>query len=351
MLNYETPFTHDKASPIDSFSDEELQILIKGIDRTSDAIGATPQLGTLGKPPVYRLRPYELVVKFSRNDHGNEPYIMEYVRQHTHIPIPRVHRVLQDPSELGIWIVMDYIEGECLLTRWHALSWWQRLQIVFILRSYVQRLHRTPVPHPDVPGPFNETGQPLPCHGGHLDAVGPFPTYADLASWHDRMQISLLSRRRDTMRYPKFDTSYPLVLCHFDLHMRNIILDKDNRVWLVDWGYAGVYPSWFEYLPLASWANAPHSAYRLPRSFAIFASFITGDYYWYYKNYILPLILHLESCPQQLINNYFAKLDYDPVLYYPSDVARPPLSQRMMRGVLDIVYSGLSTVWSLCVGK
>jgi hypothetical protein len=30
--------------------------------------------------------------------------------------------------------------------------------------------------------------------------------------------------------------------------MRNILLDDDGMVWVFDWGWAGFYPAWFEYL-------------------------------------------------------------------------------------------------------
>lgn len=36
------------------------------------------------------------------------------------------------------------------------------------------------------------------------------------------------------------------VLVHKDISPRNIILDIAGRVWLLDWGHAGAYPSAFE---------------------------------------------------------------------------------------------------------
>ena len=39
-----------------------------------------------------------------------------------------------------------------------------------------------------------------------------------------------------------------LVFTHNDLNMRNILLDQDGQLWIVDWGWAGFYPMWFEYV-------------------------------------------------------------------------------------------------------
>jgi thiamine kinase-like enzyme len=37
-----------------------------------------------------------------------------------------------------------------------------------------------------------------------------------------------------------------LVMCHMDLHPRNVILDSQGNAWLIDWEYAGMYPPYFE---------------------------------------------------------------------------------------------------------
>jgi hypothetical protein len=47
-----------------------------------------------------------------------------------------------------------------------------------------------------------------------------------------------------------FDDSMPLVFTHQDLTMRNIILGKDGKIWLVDWGMSGFYPLWFEHVTM-----------------------------------------------------------------------------------------------------
>lgn len=41
-------------------------------------------------------------------------------------------------------------------------------------------------------------------------------------------------------------TNIPLVLCHLDRAERNILVDRDDQFYLLDWSSAGFYPRWFE---------------------------------------------------------------------------------------------------------
>jgi hypothetical protein len=52
-----------------------------------------------------------------------------------------------------------------------------------------------------------------------------------------------------------FDDSQPMVLTHGDLSLRNIMLGHDGKIWLVDWGFSGFYPPWFEYIAAMSAAE------------------------------------------------------------------------------------------------
>jgi len=35
-------------------------------------------------------------------------------------------------------------------------------------------------------------------------------------------------------------------MCHLDIHPRNLILDSQGKLWLLDWAFSGAYPSCFE---------------------------------------------------------------------------------------------------------
>lgn len=63
------------------------------------------------------------------------------------------------------------------------------------------------------------------------------------------------------LAHPKRDippTEATLVFTHHDLAPRNILLDSHGKIWLLDWDYAGFYPSYFEYASMQNFFM-PHS--------------------------------------------------------------------------------------------
>jgi thiamine kinase-like enzyme len=78
-----------------------------------------------------------------------------------------------------------------------------------------------------------------------LPADAPCPEFAALAP-------AVFARLDD----PRED----LVICHHDVHARNMILDADERLWLVDWEYAGLGDPLFDLASFASQADLPESA-------------------------------------------------------------------------------------------
>ena len=77
------------------------------------------QLWTL-QGGVIRVGP-NTMLKFGRNMRAAEAYTMDYVRQNTRIPIPRVHDVFQDNAG-KLYLLMDYINAPELQRLWARLS-------------------------------------------------------------------------------------------------------------------------------------------------------------------------------------------------------------------------------------
>ncbi|KAK0484051.1 hypothetical protein IW261DRAFT_1466424 [Armillaria novae-zelandiae] len=96
--------------------------------------------------------------------------------------------------------------------------------------------------------------------------------------WFGQCRCTLLAdlhmkyRSYNSHLYPMSDVSHPLVLCHMDLNMRNIIVDKGD-VWSIDWGLAGTFPSWLDYANLVAFACAARKEWRLPKSWLFFYVF------------------------------------------------------------------------------
>jgi aminoglycoside phosphotransferase (APT) family kinase protein len=217
----------------------------------------------------------DTLVKASWNfgDQHLEASTIEFVRTHTTIPIPRVRRRFEDEEALSI-IVMDYIPGERLDLIWPSLSLWSKLWVALTLRRYIRQLRQI---NSSVPGPLGDS--PRWC-GGLIFGIGvgsgPFPDYASLSAFYNRkldIAKKITYPDRHGNQIPSagpdtepFDDSRPLVFAHQDLTMRNVILGRDGRVWLVDWGLSGFYPPWFEYVSMVYAAErdgAPESWNRL----------------------------------------------------------------------------------------
>ncbi|KAI0833552.1 kinase-like domain-containing protein [Trametes gibbosa] len=186
-----------------------------------------------------------------------EAYAMEIVHHHTTIPVPRVRRVIVQKDGLSC-IFMDYIPGRQLVHVWPSLSLFGKLRVVFLLRRYIRQLRAVRHPRSVVPG------APLPgleaaaaetfVHGDVRPIRGPFRTYAEYAAfWNDRHRMGKMpnaTMEEASAVLEPFDDSEPLVLTHGDIHMWNILVGDDGRLWILDWGVAGFYPPWFEFVGL-----------------------------------------------------------------------------------------------------
>lgn len=95
-------------NPIDDLSDEEIIKSIDKIDQKKDWVGkaASPSLA----PAVYHLTSDTVAKPLWRSE--CEGFTMQYIAEHTDIPVPRLLRTVK--CVRSTWIVMKYIEGETL---------------------------------------------------------------------------------------------------------------------------------------------------------------------------------------------------------------------------------------------
>jgi aminoglycoside phosphotransferase (APT) family kinase protein len=180
-------------------------------------------------------------------DPYHEERALDFVRKHTSIPVPKVHRCIRLPT--SAYLVLEKIEGARLDKLWPSLSSSQRSEVVSTLRDYVHQLREASAYYPrrHIPGPIAKT--PQKCYGaGWLfgeDEYGPFISSKQFFdSIHTRFQI--------TAEHGRLDDSHPLVFTHGDLTMRNMIMGLDGKIWLLDWGWSGFYPLWLEYIAAMS---------------------------------------------------------------------------------------------------
>ena len=235
------------------------------------------------------------VIKWTHSKIENGTYMMSHVQKHTSIPIPTIHRHWRCPVSRRAYIAMDYIRGDTLETAWPSLSPEQQLWIGQTLRGYVEQLRAVPPPPgwSGAPGPFEQSNQPMPCPPMWIfseDGAGPFNSYADMTRWFDirrtRLLLHFYQHLKPSEELPDidmFDNAEPLVMSHGDLNMRNILLERDpisgqylNKVWLIDWDFAGFYPPAFEYSFMLG-------VQGLPQSWVNYVPLVAGPYQRQYE--------------------------------------------------------------------
>jgi hypothetical protein len=196
-----------------------------------------------------------------------EALALDLVRSQTSIPVPRMVKMFRTGVNLEgeAFCLMECIPGAAQLKfRWPTLSRWRKLKVILTMRDYLRQLRRVRSPaHAKTPGPLGPG--PQYCNGlqfgdpdqMRIDRSFKYDTSIDLAAMFARCRkrvIALQSRYGRTppaggiKPSPAAHRFEPLVFTHNDLNMRNILIDDDEKLWIVDWAWSGFYPPWFEYL-------------------------------------------------------------------------------------------------------
>ncbi|KAI6046770.1 kinase-like domain-containing protein [Pisolithus marmoratus] len=230
-----------------------------------------------------------IVAKFSQDTDEDaidapEANALQLVFAKTTIPVPRVHRVVK--GEWDFLIVMDYIKGQTLAQVWPTFSVWRKFSVAFTLRRYVRQLRRLKASPVTPPGPLSVQA-PLTCESPIFGQVqsrrGPFPSYSELSTFfNERCKMALDARgvpEDHPSRKTLFDDSEQLVLTHQDLNLRNIIVGKDGRLWIVDWAWSGYYPPWFEYVAMQRQAEDRRISGTDDKLWKTLIPFICGPYF------------------------------------------------------------------------
>ena len=170
---------------------------------------------------------------------------MLFIREHTSIPVPDVQLVFSRDNDR--YIVMDLIPGRCLQDHWGTLNDYDRASVLRQLKQYLDEMRSLPAP--TAPGPVDGSQ----CIGLFFRWCDPgfFSTYAELVEYMNHKlegrvhPIQVHSGREYVV--DRFSEAHPLVFTHQDISPRNLILDNDGKLWMIDWERAGWYPAYFEY--------------------------------------------------------------------------------------------------------
>lgn len=81
-------------------------------------------------------------------------------------------------------------------------------------------------------------------HGFLATGMRPFKTSSEILHYYREINNGF-----------RLNDSQPMVLTHNDLIMRNVIVGRDGKLWLVDWEWTGFYPPYFEQIAMMSTAE------------------------------------------------------------------------------------------------
>ena len=246
---------------------------------------------------IYKLK--YLVKKSLRHTHDRLPAeiaTLEFLNEHTTIPVPKVLAVLKADDGITTYLVMNYIPAPTLEQAWPNLTDTEKDDVTMQLRKHLDQLHALVPPSPTYFGGVN--GGPLPndlfCVPDHEESLykrqqrpgkAPLGYVPDRVSWRygkivpeyrfngpffsEEEWISALHARcfeyepkshRVMMKMMRrMFYGHRSVFSHGDIQFKNILLERvpeeeredehasPFRITLIDWEAAGFYPEFWDF--------------------------------------------------------------------------------------------------------
>jgi serine/threonine protein kinase len=197
------------------------------------------------------------VVKYGSNVFLAEGENMLFAKRSSTIPIPKLYALYTRDEGKSIvnYIVMEYIDGSSLTSKWPTLDATSKLDIARQLRNYFTELRQIPSPgYFGLPGkqPFQDTV----FYSGNDEQIkefsGPFDTEQQLLEAIVDIYRVTNPRVQKAEYYARI---LPLVFrgdksvfTHGDFQLKNILMKDDGTLTVIDWEAAGWYPSSWEYI-------------------------------------------------------------------------------------------------------
>ncbi|KAF5586979.1 kinase-like (PK-like) [Fusarium pseudoanthophilum] len=249
---YQDPRAFDNANefPLDerdisSLTDKELL----------SAYLMAPQLHDYGAVTVSRVSKNH-VIKGGPGVAKSEAENMKFAFETLQLPVPKVYRTFT--SEIpeypgmsttrlieGHFIVMDYAQGLSIDKTWQSFDTSTKEAVAQQVADVIEKMQSTILN--DMPvGPIGRAQDDKFQGPWFTDyGAGPFDTLKELEDWcNHKIDVGIMVKhlKPETQRFEFKD----IVLTHQDLALRNLVLDEDMKIWVIDWGCAGVYPKGFE---------------------------------------------------------------------------------------------------------
>ncbi|KAM0555137.1 hypothetical protein ACHAPJ_006488 [Fusarium lateritium] len=223
----------------------------------NDIESGEPLPNNPGSANLVRIRE-TFVMKYGSEVRPTEAHNMLYVAKHTSVALPKVYAIYQRKEEDSVvtYILMQHIQGKTLKDLWAELNKTRKTSFAKTLRTSFDQLRQ--LKHPGYFGDING-GPPLDdvftgTQGGLDDIRSSFMTEEELINSVIRI-YSLETGDRTAHKVQYYQHVLPTVLqskeapvfTHNDLQRKNIIVQNDGILVIVDWEYASWYPNYWEY--------------------------------------------------------------------------------------------------------
>lgn len=196
---------------------------------------------------IYRVTS-KLLLKVNRGVYGPEADNIRFIRNNTTIPVPRV--VASARGHGKSFMLMTCIPGEELEAAWPKLNQSQRDSVVQQLRGFVDELRQLKPPSSLPPGAVCSLKNE-PMHESRVASVTPFGPFANEDSFN-RGLLHVIKRfvyqgKIDDI-YSRMRADHQIVFTHGDFAPRNILVQGDKIVAVIDWEDSGWLPEYWELL-------------------------------------------------------------------------------------------------------
>jgi serine/threonine protein kinase len=221
---------------LQSYSDADL----------ADHIQASPRLAPSSS--IFLLSTNLLAKYYQPNLVEDTVRVVELARQ-LGVRVPDIKRVIELNG--NAYCIMERIEGTTLEEAWAQLSWRTTIKLAMQLRRFVHLLRSVP----SLTAGSVATGE---CRSFWLDDRYSLPARSSpevitsfITFWVGFISIrqAMKAAAQGSLHPQGYipPTAKTFVFTHHDLAPRNLLLDSSGQLWLLDWDYAGWYPSYFEY--------------------------------------------------------------------------------------------------------
>jgi tRNA A-37 threonylcarbamoyl transferase component Bud32 len=187
------------------------------------------------------------IVKTGEDTRVAEATTMEFVRQHTSIPIPEVYNVYRDKESGFVRIVMEFVEGKQLDHAWVHFTDDEKESVIQQLRGYFQELRQ-------IKGKFIGSVDGSACDDQYFsDDLGGYGPYKDEPGFNQGLVKAWTKNRNDpyTLLLAKILVNvmegHEIVMTHNDFAPHNILVRGSKVVAILDWEFSGFYPEYWEY--------------------------------------------------------------------------------------------------------